>query len=178
MISKIVTIEAALEFYKPYLAKDGRKKLAAEVKKQLGTEGQEFTDARKRATEELAQIDKTVSNLLDNITATNRDLVDARLKELSRDKQELELRLEELDRLSVSQGEIQSIVSDSMQCLAGLEHILRSGVPEEKQTALRQCVERVHIDAPRGSATVGAHLFPASGLSSRVERDVDFQLTP
>ncbi len=87
-------------------------------------------------------------------TATNRDLVDTRLKELNCRRKELELRLEELDRLSVSQGEIQSIVSDSMQFLAGLEHILRNGVPEEKQMVLRRCINDIQVDRPAGEATV------------------------
>ncbi len=159
-------IEAVLEFYRPYLAKDGRKLLAAEVKKHVGTEGQEFTQARRRAERELAKIDETVNNLLDNITATNRDLVDKRLKELNQRKQELALRLEEQNRLSISQGDIQAIVSEAMQFLAGLEHILRHGVPEEKQTALRQCVDRIHIDKPAGKINVSLRVIPTSVLGS------------
>jgi hypothetical protein len=117
-------IEVVLDFYRPYLAKDGRRKLAEAVKAQIGSETEDLAAARQRAEEELQGIEPIINNLLDNITETNREYVDKRLNELKAQRQQLEARLEELDRLSLSQVEIETIVADAMQFLGGLEFTL------------------------------------------------------
>jgi hypothetical protein len=117
-------IEVVLDFYRPYLAKDGRRKLAEAVKAQIGSETEDLAAARQRAEEELQGIEPIINNLLDNITEANREYVDKRLNELKAQRQQLEARLEELDRLSLSQVEIETIVADAMQFLGGLEFTL------------------------------------------------------
>ena len=71
-------IEAVLDFYKPYLEKGGRKKLAEAVKAQVGTEVEDIKSAHQRAESELERITGIINNLLDNITEANRDFVDKR----------------------------------------------------------------------------------------------------
>jgi DNA invertase Pin-like site-specific DNA recombinase len=157
-------IETVLAFYRPYLEKGGRQKLAEAVKAQTGTEQTDITSARQRAQAELESITKTINNLLDNITETNRDHVDKRLSELTTQKQQIESRLEELDRLSLSQAEIDTIVTEGMQFLGGLEFTLGNGLPEEKLTALRQCIEKIHIDKPANSARISIRMVPVASL--------------
>jgi hypothetical protein len=157
-------IKVVLDFYKPFLEKGGRKKMAEAVKTQIGSEAEEFVAARKRAQRQLNKIEKTVNNLLDNITSANREFVDRRLGELQQDKHQLETRLEELDRLSLSRDEINSIVSDSMKFLAGIEFVLRKGVPQEKLVAMRQCIEKISIDKPAGQIKLAVYLVPTGNL--------------
>ena len=159
-------IETVLDSYKPLLEKGGRTKLAEAVKDQIGSEAEEFITARKRAQQELENIDKTINNLLDNITSANREFVDRRLGELQQDKLQLETRLEELDRLSLSRDEINSIVSDSMKFLAGLEFVLHEGVPQEKLVALRQCIEKISVDKPAGQIKLAIYLVPVGNLQA------------
>ena len=157
-------IDAVLEFYKPYLVGNGRRKIAKAVKEQMGSEGEELTAARRRADMELQEITRIINNLLDNITPTNREHVDQRLKELAHRRQRLESRLDELDRLTASQAEIKSIVADAQQFLSGLEFILRNSLPQEKLTALRQCVNRVHINKPGAEVAITIRTVPAANL--------------
>jgi hypothetical protein len=105
----------------------------------------------------LKKIDKTINNLLDNIASVNREFADRRLGELQLQKQQLEARLKELDRLSLSQEEITGIVSDSMKLLAGLESVLRERMPQEKPVAPRQCFEKIVIDKP--NAAIGLSIY-------------------
>ncbi len=128
-------VDAVLEFYKPYFDKGGHKKLAEAVKRQVNFEGKELAAARQRAMAEHEKMGRIISNLLDNITPTNRDFVDQRLSELKQQKQQSEIRLEELDRLFTSQVEINSIVTDSMQFLSDLGFTFRQGLPQEKLSA-------------------------------------------
>jgi len=162
-------IETVLDFYRPYLENGGRRKLAQAVKKQIGSEGKEFATARKRAHAKQKRLDKIINNLLDNITPTNREYVDRRLNKLRQQKQQLEIRLEELDKLSLSQAEIDSIVTDSMQFLSGLEFKLRKGLPQEKLVALRQCLERIWINKPAGEIKLAIYLVPVGNLQATQE---------
>jgi hypothetical protein len=162
-------IKMVLGSYKPFLEKGGRKKLAEAVKAQIGSEAEEFVAARKRAQGELDKINKTINNLLDNITSANREFVDRRLGELKQEKHQLEARLEELDRLSLSRDEISSIVSDSMKFLAGLEFVLREGVPQEKLVALRQCAEKISVNKPAGQIKLAIYLVPIGNLQASRE---------
>ena len=90
--------------------------------------------------------------------------MDRRLGELERRKCQLEGRLEELDRLSLSRDEINNIVADSMKFLAGLEFVLGEGVPQEKLVALRQCIEKISINKPAGQIKLAIYLVPMGNL--------------
>ncbi|MHC4695469.1 MAG: recombinase family protein [Planctomycetota bacterium] len=143
-----IVIEAVLDYYKPFIGKGGRRRLAEAVKQQMGSEREDFTAARKRVEAEHQRIGGIINNLLDNITSANREFADKRLKELTDQRQQLETRLDELDRLTATQAEIQAIVSDAGRFLSSLEFSLRQGVPQERLVALRQCIERIHINKP------------------------------
>ncbi len=162
-------IDTVLDFYKRCLDKGGRKKLAEAVKTQVNFEGEEFAAARQRAQNEQEKIGEIINNLLDNITETNREYVDRRLNELKQQKQQLEVRFEELDQLSLSQAEIDSIVTDSMQFLSGLEFTLRQGLRQEKLVALRQCIEKIWIDKPAGSIKLTIRSVPVGNLQATQE---------
>jgi len=162
-------IDTVLDFYKPYLDKSGRKKLAEAVKMQVNFEGEELIAARKRTETELEKIGKVIDNLLDNITPTNREYVDKRLSELKQQKQQLETRLEELDRISLSQAEINIIVADAMQLLSGLQFTLHEGLPQEKLVVLRQCIEKIRIDKPAGEIKMAIRIVPVGNLPATKE---------
>ena len=165
-------IKAVLDFYRPYMGRGSVKKLTELVKSQIGTEVTEVAAARRRAKKERNTIQKTIDNLLDNITATNRDLVDQRLAQLKEQKHGIECRLDELERLAASQGQIKEMVSEARQFLASLESTLREGLPHEKLLALRQCVESIKIDLPRASAVLRLRAVPACGQVEIMERQV------
>jgi site-specific DNA recombinase len=160
-----IVIEAVCNFYRPYLESGGKQKLAQAVKAQTKTESREIASAQCKAQREIDTIERKIDNLLDNITETNRDHVDRRLNELTTQKQQIEVRLEELERLSLSQGEIDTIVHDSIQFLAGLESTLNNSLPQEKLTTLRQCIEKIKIDKPTGEVTLAIRTVPVGNLS-------------
>ena len=139
-------INSVLHFYKHYLSKEGKYNLAKKVKELSGCEGRDLTDARERIKTEHIRINRIIDNLLDNLTASNRDDVDKRLGQLKEQKAQLETRLEELDRLSLSQDQIKIIVADAMTFIASLEYTLKEGLPQEKLVALRQCIERIWVN--------------------------------
>ena len=169
-----LAIDAVLGFYQPCLEKGGREKIVAIVRKQMGCDNEELVAARARAEEEQERVGSIINNLLDNLTADNREFVDGRLKELSNQRKQLESRLAELDRLAASQAEINSIVTDALQFISGLKFTLHQGLPQEKLCALRQCVERILIDKPGGTVIVKIKAVPASTIQEveELEREL------
>jgi len=171
-VLEATVIEAVLDFYKPYIGRGSVKKLTELIKAQVGTEVKEITTARRRAQKERNTIQRTIDNLLDNITAVNRDLVDQRLAQLKERSHQVECRLDELERLAASQGQIKEVVSDARQFISSLESTLREGLPHEKLLALRQCLESIAIDQPGGAVTLSVRLMPACGQAKVQERRV------
>ena len=167
-LEKIV-IENILQYYSKYLQKDGRDILAQAIRKQTDSEDTDFKLARIKAGTELERIDGIINNLLDNLTAQNRDLVDKRLNQLKNQRTQLESRLEELQRLESSQDEIQNIISDSMRFISSLEYILKNGQPEEKLTLIRQCVERIIVDKENNVVKINIYIIPANNLRDTEE---------
>ena len=96
----------------------------------------------------------------------NREFVDQRLKELANQRQQLESRLDELDRLATSQIEIKSITAEALRFLSGLEFTLRKGLPQEKLAALRQCIDRIHVDKPAAALAITIRTIPTGNLDA------------
>jgi DNA invertase Pin-like site-specific DNA recombinase len=141
-------IEVIVNYYKRYLQKGGSRLLSEIIRQQTGSEKRDFITARQRAENKLNQVNTKIDNLLDNITESNRKYVDRRLNDLDKQRRQIELRLDELDKLSISQTEIQSIVTESIEFISNLEFILNNGVPQEKLSSLRQCIEKIWINKP------------------------------
>ena len=162
-------IEVVLNFYQPYLESQGREKLANAVKEQTGFEKQDITEARQRAKTEQERITRIIDNLLDNITPTNRNHVDKRLNELNKQRQQLESRLEELERLNMSQDEIKALVTEALQFISGLEFTLTQGLPQEKLATLRQCIGKIYINKPGKEIKILIREVPVGNLQMTEE---------
>ncbi len=113
---------------------------------------------------EQERITQIIDNLLDNITRTNREHVDKRLNELNKQRQQLETRLEELKRLNMSQDEIKALVNDAIQFISGLEFTLTQDLPQEKLVALRQSIEKIHINKPVNDIKILIREVPTGNL--------------
>jgi transcriptional regulator of heat shock response len=149
-----------LDYYSPYLEKDGRKKISALIKDQSGVEQENIEESQQRAKEELERISGIINNLLDNLTKANREYVDKRLTELNGQRKQLEERLRELDLLALSQVEIRTTVADTLKFISGLEYTLTQGLPQEKIVALRQCIERIWMNVPEKTIKIQMNALP------------------
>jgi hypothetical protein len=118
---------------------------------------------------EREMISDIINNLLDNITSTNRQYVDKRLDELKRQRQQLEDRLQELGRFSLSHVEIDNIVTEAMKLVGGLDFTLHQGLPQEKLVVLRQCIEKIWINKPTGEIKLAIRQVPAGNLQDTIE---------
>ena len=55
-----------------------------------------------------------------------------------------------------------------MQFLASLEFTLREGLPQEKLVALRQCIDRIHINKPASKIKLALRVIPSVSLAGSI----------
>lgn len=78
--------------------------------------------ARQRTEADHEAVNTKIENLLDNLSATNRELIDERLNQLKQRRQELQRRLEELDRLAAAQQQVQDMTDEALGFTGSLQH--------------------------------------------------------
>jgi DNA invertase Pin-like site-specific DNA recombinase len=143
-------IDAVLGFYRQYEGKAGEQLLTETVQQHIGVEAQDVAAARKRVETDRRKIESSIANLLDNITTKTRDMAEQRLAELRKERDALQVRGDELERLAAQQHELKATVHDLRKFLNSLEFTFKHCLPEEQKVALRQCVRAIHVNADYG----------------------------
>ncbi len=59
-----------------------------------------------------------------------------------------------------------------MQFISGLEFTLTEGLPQEKLVALRQCIERIHINKPGNEIKIQIREVPTGSLQAIQELEI------
>ena len=77
---------------------------------------------------------------------------------------------EELEQLELAKASIDATVEEAMAFVGQLEITLRRGLPQERLVSLRQCVERICINAPDHGARMALRVVPGTQLSTTVDR--------
>ena len=91
-------------------------------------------------------------------------------------RDELQVRLEQLNGLSASQAELQAAVAETSNFLAGLEYTLREDVPENKRVALRQCVQRIWIDREGLKMRIALNVLSTASLGQSAGQEITLAL--
>ena len=156
--------------------KDGEIKAGYECEE--ASEGERAAKLRERLTTgwmlgeyqaEAARIESIINNLLDNLSSENREMVDQRLKDLNSQRKQLQNRLDELEQLENNQDQIAVLTSEALCFLRNLEHVLISGLPQEKLMALRQCIKKIWVNKPAGEITSAVRTVPRGNLQATRE---------
>ena len=112
----------------------------------------------------LEKAEGTVRNLLDNITAANRAIIDRRLVELAAEQEELRQQLEAADRLAVSDEQVREAAVAAHRSIEALMAVLDEqaapGNEHVRRGAIASAVRRVDLSADGSGATVCAAALP------------------
>ncbi len=158
-------IEAAIEFYKRYTEGNGEALIKTAIRKQLGSQQEQAAERRVECEAEIERIDALVRNLLDHIKVSNRDIVNQRLDELSRERDGLESQLASLNQAVLEDDEIKELVQETIAFASSLDSTLHHGSLDQRRTALRRCVDGIVIDHPNKRAEMKLRVLPI-GLDS------------
>ena len=170
-------IAALLAHYARYTDEPRPTLLAATVHEALGQESDDVLGARLRAQERKAELTRTIANLLDNITPANRGFVDERLLVLGREKDEVERRLEELERVAQARVEESALVREAWEFLHELPAVLLHGSPEKRIRAMRRCVATIRLDVEQRAAVLSVQRVPVAELQGRIV-EVGIEMEP
>jgi hypothetical protein len=176
-VLEAAVIDALLAHYARYTKEPRPTLLAATVHEALGQESEDVLGARLRAQERKAELTRTIANLLDNITPANRSFVDERLAVLGREKDEVERRLEELERVAKARVEEGALVREAWEFLHELPAVLRHGSPEKRIRAMRRCLSSIKLDIEHRAALLSLQRVPVVELQGRLV-EVEIVLPP
>jgi len=133
-----------------------RKLVAEEVASLAPDFGDEIDGVENR----LSEIDKIVTNLIDNITATNREFVDKRIIGLKREKAELETRMQTLEAEGKKRIETETIINQALSMAGDYQAIFAEGTVEEKRFFIRAFLSRIELDPETHTGEVRFILLP------------------
>jgi len=159
-------IDAVVKFYEPLRRADAAEKIAAALRTRCDGAANTIEQSRSTELRRLRKLDILVRNLLDNITARNRELVDRRIEEFDREREVIERRIEALDQQAMSEAEIDEIAAETTDFLQDMDHTLRSGHADERKAALRRCIHQLLVHPEVDAATVMVRPIP-TGSGSR-----------
>jgi len=165
-------VDAVVAFYEPLRGKGSRERIVATLRTQLETDAQTIEAKRDEAVKRLKKLDRTMRNLLDNLTARNRDVVDRRIDELERDRNAADQQIEALDHTALSMAEVDSCAAEVAEFTASLEQILCAGHPDERKAALRRCIATISVHTETRTGTVRVRKLP---VAFGVEHGAEFQ---
>jgi hypothetical protein len=75
---------------------------------------------------------------------------------------------------SLVQGEFELIITEAMQFISGLEFTMTQGLPQEKLAALRQCVEKIHINKSGNEVKMQIREISTGNLQAVQESEIPF----
>jgi len=119
----------------------GKKQLHRQLSSQSGI--RETAKAKKQVRQRLKAIDEDVARLLDNLTETNRPFVDRRLRELQREKDVLEAKLEEL--LNTKEKGSEELFTEVWQTITSFESVMKTGDLADKKRVLGKLVKGIRL---------------------------------
>ncbi len=171
-------IDAVVAFYEPFVGDVAHKRIAAVLDEQIGGEITQIAKAQVRFKARIRAIDKKVRTMIDNITATTRELIDDRVGELTLERERLEQKLESLTHLILSKEESQEFIAETARFVAALKSSLADGPLDQRQAAIRRCAEQIVVSRNEGRCRITFRKIPmiVGGSLVVATQDVEAQL--
>ena len=134
---------------------EGLEKMRQMVKEEINNMVPLIGEELDRGEARIREIKQTISNLIENLTSTNREYVDARLVELKQELTVFESKSLELEAAGAKKIEIGRLVDQAVELAGDFKTAFAEGTIEEKRLFLRAFLKRIELDpvAGKGQAT-------------------------
>jgi hypothetical protein len=149
---------------KGYLEQGGEQKLREMIEQEMA--GSDRFDESELATvrQRQADIEAAIENLLDNLTATNRDYVDRRIAKLKDETAQLQSQEEALLEQQGRECQAAELVQAALALAPQVDQIARFGTVDEKRTFVRAFLRGIEFDPESRTGTAYFWAVPeASG---------------
>jgi hypothetical protein len=114
-------------------------------------------EARKR------EVKQTITNLIENLTSTNREYVDARLVELKRELTVLESKCLELESAGAEKTKIGHVIDQAVELAGEFKTAFAEGSIEEKRLFLRAFLKKIELNPLTGKGQAVMILLQGMG---------------
>ncbi|MDP8228818.1 MAG: recombinase zinc beta ribbon domain-containing protein, partial [Candidatus Electryoneaceae bacterium] len=151
-------IEAMLKkhFGTPEGLEKMRRMVESEIDSMVPQIGKEFDQVDVH----IREIKQTISNLIENLTSTNREYVDARLVELKRELVVLESKRLELEAAGANKIEIGRLIDQAAELAGEFKTAFAEGTIAEKRLFLRAFTKSIELDPVGGKGQAMFILLP------------------
>ena len=146
-----------------YLGKGGEDRLYQMIRQELAGasdfDASELSAVRRRKTE----IEATIDNLLDNITATNREFADRRIEKLRDEMIEMERRESLLVEQQDQEAQTEVFAKHAMGVIRDFDQLVAQGTVEEKRTLIRAFLRVLEFDPTTRKGVAHFWVVPSVG---------------
>ena len=97
------------------------------------------------------EVKQTIANLIENLTSTNREYVDAKLFELKRELAVLESKRHELEATGAKKIEIGRLIDQAVEMASEFKTAFTERTIEEKRLFLRAFLKGIELDPEVGT---------------------------
>lgn len=172
-------VNALSRQYEPLLTGDTEAQLRELIGAGHSVESQGLVNERTKLSAEKARLETVIGNILENIDPANRAVANERISVLESKKESVTQRLDSVDRLSMSAGEVNAIVSAAWDLISELPQTLAAAPPEARITVVRKCIAFITLDSEARSAILNLYRVPGGNMRAGIEeRTISIPLAP
>jgi len=167
-------INATVKFYKPFTKVNGESLILKAIRKQLGSLQKDAAKRRIKCEVEIEKIDDHIRNLLDNINASNRDIANRRLDEITLERNSIESQLSSLNLFIMEEADIKELVQETILFTSSLDSALKHELFDDRRSVIRRCVKSIFIDRDNSQAIIALRILPTfiGGQATEMTNDV------
>jgi len=153
-------IEEMLREY--FGTEEGIEKIKAMIAEEIKISSEEIEKESTFLDEETLKIKRTINNLIENISSTNKEFVDQRLIELKRELSALESKKREIEDAKNKQNEVSRMIEQAKELADDFKETFAAGTVEQKKLFLRAFLKEITLDPVKGTGEGVFVLMPGA----------------
>jgi len=162
-------IQKIEEMLKEYFGTlEGLAKVRGMIAEEIKTSSEEIEKESAFLDEETQKIKRTINNLIENISSTNKEFVDQRLVELKRELTALESKKREIEEAKNKQNEVSRMIEQAKELANDFQNAFTSGTVEQKKLFIRAFVKGITLDPVGGTGEGVFVVMPGAGVTKAI----------
>ena len=146
----------------------GRETLRMVLEEMLGTgEHAGLQTELKKLKRKKSGIEKKINSILDNLTTTNREFADRRIRELKGELDEVVPRIQELELSSTDKLDMEGLLDELLGYLSDLQTVAGEGTVEERRRFVRAFTKTIELDPESGKGRAQLPMLPDLAAAPR-----------
>ena len=146
-------------------SKAGMKKIRKLVEMELEMSLPEIGNELNSVDERLKNIRITINNLIENISADNKQFVDQRIREFKREIAVLEAKKYELEAAGSKRVEMERLIDQAVEMSKDFDTVFEEGTIEEKRLIIRGFLNRVDVDPESRRVEASINIISQNSVS-------------